>query len=98
MLDQVGELRVPEQGRDHRVDVVDRPLGEVTLAIRPQLVEQVHHVTCTDLHQQQIAELGQHVVLEPAPRSSSRGHAPDAGDPVGDERAGDVARISFRPP
>jgi hypothetical protein len=29
-------------------------------------VEQVDHVTCTDLRQRQIAELGQHVVLEPA--------------------------------
>jgi hypothetical protein len=29
-------------------------------------VEQVDHVTCTDLHHQQISELGQHVVLEPA--------------------------------
>lgn len=66
MLDQVGELRVSEQGRDHRVDVVDRSLGEVALAIGPQLVEQVDHVACTDLHQQQLAEFGQHVVLEPA--------------------------------
>jgi len=37
LLDQVGELRVSEQGRDHRVDVVDRPLGEVALALGPQL-------------------------------------------------------------
>jgi len=66
LLDQVGELRVSEQGRDHRVDIVDRPLGEVALAIGPQLVEQVDHVACTDLRQRQIAELGQYVVLEPA--------------------------------
>jgi hypothetical protein len=46
-----------------------------------------------------IAELGQHVVLEPAlvvrPIEAT---LPPLGDPVGDERAGDVARISFRPP
>jgi hypothetical protein len=58
LLDQVGELHVSEQGRDHRVDVVERPLGEVALAIGPQLVEQVDHLTCTDLLPRQIAEFG----------------------------------------
>jgi hypothetical protein len=51
LLDQVGELRCLGQGRDHRVDVVDRPLGEVAPASGPQFVEQVGHVVCTDLHQ-----------------------------------------------
>jgi len=45
-------------------------LGEVALAIGPQLVEQVDHVACTDPRQRQIAELGQHVMLEPCSRRS----------------------------
>src|SRR5262249_26524624 len=83
-----GELRVAEQRRDYRVDVVDRSLREVPLAVRPQLVEQLDDVTCANLRQQQVTGLGQDVVLEPALVAFPVEVAlPTLDDPLGRERA-----------
>jgi hypothetical protein len=66
LLDQAGELCVSEQGRDHGVDIVDRPLREVPLPVGSQLVEQVDQMARADVRQRQITDLGQDVMPEPA--------------------------------
>jgi len=52
LLDEVGELGITEHGRDHGVDVVDRPRCELDIRTGPQLVEHVHQVARTHLGDQ----------------------------------------------